>query len=704
MNQVIRFRGKSRAVENAFDAAAIDTPVDVLAQDSAGTAGPSALDKFLKAAIQAFAATSIASGVIVPSLAMGVDANGIAGAYYANRLERHVENYRYASDPAGDDTLMCDRAHQASKQYGYKIKYDQKLYRVSNVKIYTKMCAEGVSSSRSTGTRFMQITGETGPVLTMDTGPVINVDFQGFAFDANLANGPQFGGMLKAVPQGAPDNNGGLWYSALRDIQFYGFRCGLWLRAGSDYLTPHQFNEFSHIHIFRIGDDTENNLSSSLVLTGQFGQTRFTNCQFDGTNGTRFGTNVQIRPELVNDEANFCYHDWSGANPTEIASALTPGDVHFLPGTAAQNGKRAFLIYRSGTIHIGAWTENVDISYDYRNASRGNTIADALCTNGAKDWAINLDTGCTLHINGMTVAGELGTLIKGVASNQCLTGQHTIRVISDMQGKTSNLTRQKGTGANPGTLSIDGNTWLAVVTSTTPISYIESWHTWNVDLCIRAYDGDVSFTTGGNIAMPLDANGSTSQTLLVLHKGECMIIARDDFGGHVFRIKSIIRIPRFASAMPTSGQYARGEFVHNSVMTVDANGRYLKGWYRVTNTDATASNHAVMTDWRPEFAYASPKTIGQVTGASGTPGVGQIAFSWTAPNDAHYGGTKIYTNTVNDFGTATLRATETGTFNAADSRTVTGLAAGSTYAWLVATSYDGTANSTELALGPYTVT
>ena len=100
-------------------------------------------------------------------------------------------------------------------------------------------------------------------------------------------------------------------------------------------------------------------------------------------------------------------------------------------------------------------------------------------------------------------------------------------------------------------------------------------------------------------------------------------------------------------------------------------------------------------------AAASPP--GPVTGASASGGVGQATFDWTAPNSPGYVGARIYTNTVNTFPGGSPVATEYGLPNAADSKVVPGLSAGTTYGWIVAINSAGD-EAAPVATGSFTVT
>ena len=108
------------------------------------------------------------------------------------------------------------------------------------------------------------------------------------------------------------------------------------------------------------------------------------------------------------------------------------------------------------------------------------------------------------------------------------------------------------------------------------------------------------------------------------------------------------------------------------------------------------------TDYVTLTATADTVAPGALTAVSVSPGSGLALFQWTAPNSANYFATRIYINTVNNQGTATLAATEYGPPSAVDQRTIVGLSAGSKYAWLVPINSSGVAGPAA-ATGSFTV-
>lgn len=103
------------------------------------------------------------------------------------------------------------------------------------------------------------------------------------------------------------------------------------------------------------------------------------------------------------------------------------------------------------------------------------------------------------------------------------------------------------------------------------------------------------------------------------------------------------------------------------------------------------------------FSTADPVAPGVVTSASATGGVGQATFNWKTPNSANYAGAKLYWNTVNTFGSATLvNPPEYGSPNKNDSRVITGISAGTRYGWIVAINRSGVP-AAEVATGSFVV-
>jgi hypothetical protein len=125
--------------------------------------------------------------------------------------------------------------------------------------------------------------------------------------------------------------------------------------------------------------------------------------------------------------------------------------------------------------------------------------------------------------------------------------------------------------------------------------------------------------------------------------------------------------------------------------------------YKFRSRAWSAGARSDWTSYVTLTATADPVAPDDVTGVAGTGGAGQVEIEWTAPNSANYVGARIYLSATNDFGAATLEATEYGAPNTTDSRTITGQSAGTVYGWVVAINGSGI-EATPIATGAMTVT
>ncbi|MGF6157762.1 hypothetical protein M2267_003021 [Ensifer sp. KUDG1] len=100
-------------------------------------------------------------------------------------------------------------------------------------------------------------------------------------------------------------------------------------------------------------------------------------------------------------------------------------------------------------------------------------------------------------------------------------------------------------------------------------------------------------------------------------------------------------------------------------------------------------NSSEFTSYENRTATADPVAPGVVTSPSLTGGVAQVSFGWTAPNSANYFAARLYLNTTNSMTGATLVATEYGSPAAIDARTISGLAAGTYFGFIVSINASG---------------
>lgn len=125
--------------------------------------------------------------------------------------------------------------------------------------------------------------------------------------------------------------------------------------------------------------------------------------------------------------------------------------------------------------------------------------------------------------------------------------------------------------------------------------------------------------------------------------------------------------------------------------------------YRFRLRTRSAWKTSDYTDYIIRTAVADPTPPSVATSVSASGGSGSVSFSFTAPNSANYFASLLFLNVVNDFGTASLVATEYGAAKDVESVTVTGLSAGTYYGWVVAINASGV-RAAAVATGSISVT
>jgi hypothetical protein len=117
---------------------------------------------------------------------------------------------------------------------------------------------------------------------------------------------------------------------------------------------------------------------------------------------------------------------------------------------------------------------------------------------------------------------------------------------------------------------------------------------------------------------------------------------------------------------------------------------------------ANASNWVASTPAHVTISTTStpPNPVENVVVAGGA---GEATFSWDAPNSPNYVGSAIFLNTTDTYPGGTPAAVEYGLPNASDSKTISGIGAGTYYGWIVAFN-SAEDLATPVATGSFTVT
>lgn len=335
-----------------------------------------------------------------------------------------------------------------------------------------------------------------------------------------LGNGiaGQHGIYLKATPQ-APDNNGGWWESGMRRVRVSGFLGHqIWLRGGDEtFMIPHQFLRFEMVEAFAVGT------KRALYVTGQVGQVTFDSCQFDGPGlGTAGGENVRIHRHVDDSEAD--------------ADATSPYALTFINTTFQTN--ESGLVVSSGRIitAVGCYWETIGFAAVAENS--GVLVCEAGNFSNAGHNATNTGRMFLARTGGQIFPRKnksAGTIDRHYSTD----GASIIEPDNDLSltypVQSSGVTRQL---AVPGTGELApgaGTTSFLINASPTVITSIATSASRSplTQLRFRAYQGSITFASGGNI----DLSGNASP--LVVPDGGVVTLMRTDIASLTWQLMSV---------------------------------------------------------------------------------------------------------------------------------------------------------------------
>jgi hypothetical protein len=240
----------------------------------------------------------------------------------------------------------------------------------------TSLLGESLDST----TIYPATTGTIGDYLIeIEDGPVFtNVSNLRF-----IGNNSNFGCFLLEAKLDPTGTHGGLWLSRFSNLNILNFKGdGIYLKGGSNYKLPNQFNIFENVRVFKGADFTH-----ALKMTGQIGQHTFLNCEFDGffrNNTYSRGHNVYIASE-------------SGIQ-TAVASFIN---------CTIQDADYGIFIEHGENITIdNCWFENLGVAVTVRHKdntpSRGINVLNSRFANAAGFGSLNapnnIKSGICVHI------------------------------------------------------------------------------------------------------------------------------------------------------------------------------------------------------------------------------------------------------------------------------------------------------------------
>lgn len=299
-----------------------------------------------------------------------------------------------------------------------------------------------------------------------------------------LGNGVagQHGIYFKSLGDGGAPDDGGWWYGGLKRVRIQGFLGhDIWLRGGgTSNLLPHQFLTFEHVDCFAaVG-------KNALYVTGQVGQATFTNCEFDGPGKATGGSdNVRIRRE-VND-ADTVISD-------QMAYAINFNTCTF------QANDRGALVDRANCVTFDTCHfEDLKRGVAFENSvEMGNVInsrfVDACSDGSATGYGIR--AGATSHVRAMGnyFGGAVDETLQVAANSGSIEAAGNYDVNGPI--RTSGMTRQPTVTANAIVMDFARS---ALIASGSSLHTITSRHAPGTIITLRAFSGDFTLTTGGNI-------------------------------------------------------------------------------------------------------------------------------------------------------------------------------------------------------------
>lgn len=186
---------------------------------------------------------------------------------------------------------------------------------------------------------------------------------------------------IVAVGDDSVKHHGGLWWSQLERVEFFGFSKGISVVGGGAlFLTPNQFVSFVNCNVILSKDA----IGPALELVGQVGQFEFRNCLFDVIGG-------------LGD----CAIVLKSSDPD-----VMPMQIHFELCTVQSHNKGIDIQNAHNVTFSNCWFENLGRSATVKNNSR--SIAFSNCR-----FANSGSSGYALYFEGYTKGTVSGCLFAG---------------------------------------------------------------------------------------------------------------------------------------------------------------------------------------------------------------------------------------------------------------------------------------------------
>jgi hypothetical protein len=344
------------------------------------------------------------------------------------------------------------------------------------------------------GTTLQSIYGNN-PVFVIpqaNYAPASNVLLSGFRVLGSAGNTSEDGFFIDI----SSIVNSGLWYSTFNDIYLEGFAgIAIHMRGrNNDFASGIQWILFNNVVVFRTPGG-----GNALRLEGAVFELRFRNCEFDG--------------QAIGDGTNIYIGGLAGGISGYPLSIVFEGLVSQAAALAVQiDGGTNITFY--GSHHEALWGA-YQINDNFNILTKGLTIADSyfagnVGSNGGSGYELNITTTGALGIFFLhnRMFGNPDAIVKG-------TNLSSVAYQDNLYAGSSNVPPTSGitTHLSPATsINIQGVHSIALNSSSTPITTIQSSLGPGEMVTFSTFIGPVTFASGGNIDLmglkTLTVNGS----------------------------------------------------------------------------------------------------------------------------------------------------------------------------------------------------
>lgn len=381
-------------------------------------------------------------------------------------------------------------------------------------------------------------------VISQDAGPGYLFEIEGGPVYLNIYNlkidgrNTNRGCFLFEGKASTERNDGGLWYSNIKNVEITRFRGnGIYLEGGvtpeggGGSLFPHQFNVFENVNVLKDNDATFSLLSNALKMTGQIGQHTFINCQFDGF-------------RKVELDGTYTYDKWVNVLIENISGdSKTSAVVSFLNCTIQSSDYGVRLNFAENITFDNCWFETLGVAIMVlgdNGRCKGINILNNRFANAAGFGSLpapnNIKNGQCVSVR-KSVVNIYNNYVTATTPDDVDSGSKFVIGFSDNNG--INCSNNTFLGDNPKlsitygitqnisvlTNSIDckSNKLVYVNSSADKIKNIESGINAGEILIIRANSGSIFFDNTGNIFL-------TNRSAFSLADGEIASFVKIDRG------------------------------------------------------------------------------------------------------------------------------------------------------------------------------